>query len=31
MMKTTSEQLLEVANRYLQPDDMIRLVVGKKD
>lgn len=31
MMNTTSEQLLEVANRYLQPDDLIRLVVGKKD
>ncbi len=31
MMRTTSEQLIDVANRYLVPDQMIRLVVGRKD
>ncbi|MDP2721626.1 MAG: pitrilysin family protein [Bacteroidales bacterium] len=31
MMQTTSEQLMEAANRYLVPEQMIRLVVGKKE
>jgi len=31
MMHTNSEQLMEVANRYLVPDNMIRLIVGKKE
>lgn len=31
MLNTTSEQLQEVANLYLKPDDLIRLVVGKKN
>jgi predicted Zn-dependent peptidase len=31
ILSTNSDELLEIANKYLNPGDMIRLVVGKMD